>query len=536
MIRVLLCVIYWWNPLIWAAAACVREDAELACDARVLRGQSVEEKRAYGYALLRLLEQAQGRGGALCAATSMHGGRKSMKRRMEGITSVNVTRRSALLAVCLLLTAALLFGCGIPSGDGWLLQKGSRMESKDGFSYETEYEYAFLEEIRSMLIYYESYRWGELTERRVIACDQVPESRKGELTVGLEENEEQATLMIGWGPASSFFVMKNSYVSGIHAGTALKLQENESVKLHPEDDLVLLADFQAERKEELIAHSGEELSGLTEEEMQDVLGDNCQTILVRMAVSARDSEELRRLYERRATPAAGETEKVTEESQAFVTRWAQAFVARDAEALLSMMDMEARRELTEEGFLEEDGEQIFFGWSSPWPMFGEQLYRILSADDGRAEILYYAGDSTPHLYVWRETLELERQGETFRVKSDTLEMLDNISSVEAFYQAYPDGVISGTPMDYEKNGLGEALNRNAVQQRDASDYAKLFDVRMAALNLLNIDGYEEGKITVASEMTGETARVRITFQEDDVSVEVRMVQPWGEVGIWIPQT
>lgn len=57
LLRALLVVlqgVYWFNPIIWYAFACIRRDGEYACNARVLRGKSAAERRAYGAVLLNV--------------------------------------------------------------------------------------------------------------------------------------------------------------------------------------------------------------------------------------------------------------------------------------------------------------------------------------------------------------------------------------------------------------------------------------------------------------------------------------------------
>jgi bla regulator protein BlaR1 len=44
---------HWWNPLAHVAYRCFRADQELACDATVLGGVSVDDRRIYGSALLK---------------------------------------------------------------------------------------------------------------------------------------------------------------------------------------------------------------------------------------------------------------------------------------------------------------------------------------------------------------------------------------------------------------------------------------------------------------------------------------------------
>jgi len=51
-----LLILNWFNPIIWVAYVCMREDQELACDAYALSFMEEEEKVPYGYTIISLLE------------------------------------------------------------------------------------------------------------------------------------------------------------------------------------------------------------------------------------------------------------------------------------------------------------------------------------------------------------------------------------------------------------------------------------------------------------------------------------------------
>ncbi|MBE7123827.1 M56 family metallopeptidase [Bacillus cereus] len=55
-----LLILNWFNPILWYAYACMREDQELACDAFALTFIDSEEKLAYGHTIITLLEQNSG--------------------------------------------------------------------------------------------------------------------------------------------------------------------------------------------------------------------------------------------------------------------------------------------------------------------------------------------------------------------------------------------------------------------------------------------------------------------------------------------
>ncbi|MDE6602680.1 MAG: M56 family metallopeptidase [Lachnospiraceae bacterium] len=107
--RISLCVLYWWNPLVWMGAAYAREDAEFACDARALKDASLSEKKDYGYALLEILQGAQASGTLVQGITPVSGKGKNMKRRLENIVSEHKRTGLWTLPACLLL---ILFLCG----------------------------------------------------------------------------------------------------------------------------------------------------------------------------------------------------------------------------------------------------------------------------------------------------------------------------------------------------------------------------------------------------------------------------------------
>lgn len=117
--------------------------------------------------------------------------------------------------------------------------------------------------------------------------------------------------------------------------------------------------------------------------------------------------------------------------------------------------------------MNEDNDNIGFGYSSPWPVQQEGSYRIVDEDE-----------------------------------------------------------------DDNKNGLGEALNINArLYGNDL--YSPETAVKML-LNLLNDDDKVKLELVQDGSSAG-TCTVKISFIEDGVDKYVRMIQPWGNDGIWIPQ-
>lgn len=103
-----LCVVYWFNPVVWAMAYLMRADMETACDAMVTRRYSPAQKREYADLLLNLY--AQPALGAPALGLSGRGVKHQAKRRV-----INIFHRQSSTAgvkiVAVLMTLVLLFGC-----------------------------------------------------------------------------------------------------------------------------------------------------------------------------------------------------------------------------------------------------------------------------------------------------------------------------------------------------------------------------------------------------------------------------------------
>lgn len=107
-------VLHWYNPLVWKAASASRQDGELACDQLALSYLGEGERTAYGRTLLALLTAKPHPADLMRCATTMSGGGKQVKERLERI--VQAPRMLAVTAVCL-LTAAVCLGLFLFAGE-----------------------------------------------------------------------------------------------------------------------------------------------------------------------------------------------------------------------------------------------------------------------------------------------------------------------------------------------------------------------------------------------------------------------------------
>lgn len=243
----------------------------------------------------------------------------------------------------------------------------------------------------------------------------------------------------------------------------------------------------------------------------------------------------------------GEVKQENTEKEAYIEeqlhRWAQAFCDRDGETIFVMSSKEARNSLEESVELSAGKKGVSLGWSSPWPWDSQKDYRIAKVEEGKATILYYAWVSDPHVTVWAEHIEFEvgdntENKDNFQVTESNLVYMQDISNPLLFNTAYEKG-INNTPMDYLTNGAGEALNENALSNRNVSGYEQLFELETAVIYLLNLNA-DTVDIDVNPAKEDGSVVLAIMFHESGEAdsrevCTIKMVQPFGKDGIWIPQ-
>ncbi|MDE6260577.1 MAG: M56 family metallopeptidase [Oscillospiraceae bacterium] len=117
LVRCLCLCLYWFDPLVWWAAALSRQDCELACDEGAIRRLGEGERLPYGRTLVDMI--AAGRTSLLQTATTMTGGKRRVRERIRLIARKPKTVIAAVLALVLVLGLAV--GCtftGAPEQKG----------------------------------------------------------------------------------------------------------------------------------------------------------------------------------------------------------------------------------------------------------------------------------------------------------------------------------------------------------------------------------------------------------------------------------
>lgn len=97
----MVCALYWFDPLVWYMSYVAGQDMEAACDAQLARNMTPEEKLAYG----ELLLTAAAQGSSLSLSTHFGGSKEQMKSRLTQLFRPGKTSR---VLVCVLLCFAVV--------------------------------------------------------------------------------------------------------------------------------------------------------------------------------------------------------------------------------------------------------------------------------------------------------------------------------------------------------------------------------------------------------------------------------------------
>lgn len=120
IVRCMLTVIYWFNPLVWTAAYISKLDSELACDAAAIRMLGEKERLAYGKTLIKLVSGDMHVCDRIGIASTMSGGEKSIKERIGIIAKKPkylVTAAAAVVIMAAVLIAFTFSGAGHKNDD-----------------------------------------------------------------------------------------------------------------------------------------------------------------------------------------------------------------------------------------------------------------------------------------------------------------------------------------------------------------------------------------------------------------------------------
>lgn len=128
-IRCLCVVIYWYHPLVWLSAFLSIKDSELACDEGAVKCLGEESRKAYGVTLIEMASGYSAVSNRLVCSTSIMGGKKEMKKRIEMLVKKPKMLVSTF-AVFLVLVIGVT-GCTFSSGKNETRTAGNVSKTKE---------------------------------------------------------------------------------------------------------------------------------------------------------------------------------------------------------------------------------------------------------------------------------------------------------------------------------------------------------------------------------------------------------------------
>ncbi|WDL93287.1 M48 family metalloprotease [Bacillus sp. HNR-4] len=126
-----LILLNWFNPILWYAYFCMREDQELACDAYALTFIDKEEQIAYGHTIITLLEHYSFQVPSLA---NLSRNKRTLKRRIVMIKKFQKkSYRLSLLGIIVIVAIASLSLFNARETEGKEKQEDKVEQSKDAF-------------------------------------------------------------------------------------------------------------------------------------------------------------------------------------------------------------------------------------------------------------------------------------------------------------------------------------------------------------------------------------------------------------------
>ncbi|PGM96829.1 M56 family metallopeptidase [Bacillus cereus] len=126
-----LLLLNWFNPILWYAYFCMREDQELACDAYALTFIDKEEQIAYGHTIITLLEHYSYQAPSLA---NLSRNKRTLKRRIVMIKKFQKkSYRLSLLGIIAIVAIASLSLFNARATEGKEKQEDKVEQSKDAY-------------------------------------------------------------------------------------------------------------------------------------------------------------------------------------------------------------------------------------------------------------------------------------------------------------------------------------------------------------------------------------------------------------------
>lgn len=114
LLRCVCLAVWWFDPLVWAAASLSRRDCELACDEGTIEALGEDARIDYGRTLVDMARIGVRPSDLLSGATTMTSGSRALKERVERIAAAG--KHSALAAFAVVFIVSTAAGCAFSGG------------------------------------------------------------------------------------------------------------------------------------------------------------------------------------------------------------------------------------------------------------------------------------------------------------------------------------------------------------------------------------------------------------------------------------
>ncbi len=124
ILRYLVLVVYFFDPVIWLAFYASGRDCELACDEEVSDQICEEEHKEYGACLLSIVERRQRMNNRIVLSTNMSTGKKFMKERILNI--MDRKKKSHLAMMLTVILMVVITGCAYEKNNAGTVETETR--------------------------------------------------------------------------------------------------------------------------------------------------------------------------------------------------------------------------------------------------------------------------------------------------------------------------------------------------------------------------------------------------------------------------
>lgn len=144
--------LHWYNPLVWYAATLSRRDGELCCDESAIEVLGEGQRMDYGRTLIALSCRRGGQD-LLLNATTMVGGKATLRERVKVIAKKPQTKAAAvfLVAVIAIFAAVFTFAGSLPIGESYIRNSTARNRAP-------AWRFDLTEEITTVHLYHKFYK------------------------------------------------------------------------------------------------------------------------------------------------------------------------------------------------------------------------------------------------------------------------------------------------------------------------------------------------------------------------------------------